>query len=154
MTCTAATNSAPSSRYSAASAPMTTTKERALFTGCRCASRLIAPATAMAANAMNSPRCSIRTVTSRIFRTVSLTRYSVLLRPQPHHQRRNYQVRDGERQQHLPSKCHQLVVAKARQSPAHPDIQKDKKEHAQREPEHRQDVLQSRRSEHRSMPAA
>ncbi len=43
ITCTAATNSAPSRRYSAASAPITTISERALLMGWLCASRLIAP---------------------------------------------------------------------------------------------------------------
>src|ERR1700735_2461696 len=45
MTCTAATNSAPSSRYSPASAAITAISESALLIGCRCASKLTRPPT-------------------------------------------------------------------------------------------------------------
>src|SRR4029077_16911323 len=59
ITCTAATNSAPSSRYSTASDAITTTSDSALLIGWLCTSRLIAPATQIAPKTRNSTRCSI-----------------------------------------------------------------------------------------------
>ena len=55
-----------------------------------------------------------------------------------HGDRRANQIRQRQRQQKLPAERHQLVVAEARQRPAHPDIEKKKTENLGREPEHRQ----------------
>src|SRR5579871_1040347 len=49
MTCAAAMNSAPNSRYNTASAPITATSEMALEIGCVCTTTLIAATTAIAA---------------------------------------------------------------------------------------------------------
>ena len=56
ITCTTATNSAPSSMYSTASEPITTISDSALLMGWRCTSRLIAPATQMAPKNANRAR--------------------------------------------------------------------------------------------------
>ena len=70
------------------------------------------------------------------------------------HQRRNHQIRDGQRQQKLPSKRHQLVITETRQRAAHPNIDKQKYKNSQHEPEHRQNDLQNRRPENRPAPSA
>src|SRR5439155_13970390 len=59
MTCTAATNSAPSRRYSTAREAITATNDNALLIGCRCTSRFTAPATQTAPKIKNRTRCSI-----------------------------------------------------------------------------------------------
>src|SRR5258706_1109984 len=56
MTCPAATNSAPSNKYSPASAAITVISDRALLIGCRCASRLTAPPAQTAPKARNKMR--------------------------------------------------------------------------------------------------
>ena len=56
MTCTTATNSAPSSKYSTASDPITAIKDSALLMGWFCTSRLTAPATQIAPNTRNTIR--------------------------------------------------------------------------------------------------
>src|SRR5258706_12157563 len=56
MTSTAATNSAPSNKYSPASAAITAISDSALLIGCRCASRLTAPPTQTAPKARNKMR--------------------------------------------------------------------------------------------------
>src|SRR5438270_5968315 len=59
MTCTAATNSAPNSRYSTASEAMTAISDKALLIGWLCTSRLIAPATQIAPNTENKIKCNM-----------------------------------------------------------------------------------------------
>ena len=79
MTCTAATNSAPSSRYSTASDAMTTTSDRALLMGWFCASRLTAPATQIAPKTRNRTKCSIlncSTLQSEIYNLKFHERYA------------------------------------------------------------------------------
>src|SRR5581483_6792883 len=60
MTWMAATNSAPSSRYSTAREPITTISDSALLMGCRCASRLTAPATQIRPKMEKSSQWSIK----------------------------------------------------------------------------------------------
>src|SRR5574337_582971 len=102
-----ATNSAPSSRYSTASEPITTISDSALLMGCRCASRFIAPATQMMAKIVNISRCSIGSYAAQ---PSSLC----VLRLQGNHQACHHQIRNGQRQQDLPAKGHQLVIAETR----------------------------------------
>ncbi len=71
-----------------------------------------------------------------------------------HCYRRANQIHQRERQQKFPAKRHQLVVAEARQRPAHPYIQKEKRKNLRREPEHREQRLQNRRPKDRPMPSA
>src|SRR4028118_1866862 len=54
------------------------------------------------------------------------------------------QVEDGDREQHLPAEPHELVVAEAREGPAHPD----EEEHAGRDLGH-----QRREAEQHAQPA-
>src|SRR5580698_4920102 len=163
MTCTAATNSAPSSRYSPASAAITAISDSALLMGCRCASRLTAPPTQTAPKARKSMRWKLmKSVPSCPYPVPSQaqssdqqldTRYWQLFLPR-HCNRRCHQIRNRERQQKLPAKRHQLIVAEARQRPTHPDIKKDKAENLGPKPEQRQQRLQQRRPKQRPMPSA
>src|SRR5712692_3681017 len=142
ITCTAATNSAPSSRYSTASEPITTISDSALLIGCRCTSRFTAPATQITPKIRNIIRCMCSVLGSQsAVPSFSLSENwrleTALLRLQRHNQGRNYQVRDGQRQQELPSESHELVITKARQRSTNPDINKQKAKHPQQEPEHR-----------------
>src|ERR1700757_3567734 len=91
ITCTAATNSAPSSKYSTASDAMTTTSESALLMGCVCASKFTAPATQIAPKTRKSTRCSI--VLNFKARWNSHRAY-VQLRPVCDDQGGHYQIRD------------------------------------------------------------
>src|SRR5579872_3263810 len=64
------------------------------------------------------------------------------------------QIHQRQRQQELPAKRHQLVIAEARQRAAHPDVQKEKCNNLGGEPEHGQKCLQNWRAEDRPMPSA
>src|SRR5712692_3476460 len=75
-------------------------------------------------------------------------------RLQSHNQPGDNQVRDGQREQKLPSKSHKLVIAEAGQRATNPNVDKEKAENPQHEPEHRQNRLQPRRAEERSVPSA
>src|SRR4051794_37459979 len=126
MTCTAATNSAPSSRYSTASEAITTTSDKALLMGWLCTSRLIAPATQMAPKNRNRNRCIVKFSFFRPFGAFhfrvypGLTPWAVIfrrfaaairLRPQGNNQCRHDHVGNRQRQQEFPSKGHELVIA-------------------------------------------
>src|ERR1700722_20049166 len=124
MTCTAATNSAPSSRYSPASAAITAISDSALLMGCVCASRLTAPATQTAPKARKRIRCTL----SIEFR----------FRLPGYCDRSGNQIHQRQRQQEFPAERHQLVVTEAWQRAAHPDIEKEKYNNLRGEPEHRQ----------------
>src|SRR5687767_4514000 len=63
--------------------------------------------------------------------------------------RRHQQVHHRERQQELPAELHQLVIAVARQRPAHPDIEEQQRANLRQEP----DPAQRHRQE-RPMPPA
>src|SRR6266545_5710587 len=112
-----ARNSAPSSRYSTASDPITTISDRALLMGWRCASRFTAPATASAAKMKNKIKCSMFVYTSR-----GIASHALPLTFQRNHQARNQNVGYGQRQQHLPAERHQLVIAETRQRSTHPHV--------------------------------
>src|ERR1700681_852895 len=149
MTCTAATNSAPKSRYSPASAAITAISESALLMGCVWASRLTAPATQTAPKARNRIRCML----SIEFR----------FRLPGDRDRGGNEIHQRQRQQEFPAKRHQLVVTEARQRAPHPDIQKEKYKNLRSEPEHRQHGqeqprcpmrLQPRLFAKRAMPSA
>src|SRR5208283_52863 len=107
MTCAAARNSAPSSRYNTASDPITAISETALATGCRCTTTLMAATTAMPANTRN--------------RIKSIARNS---RKRRNRQAGCQQVQHGNREQNLPGEAHQLIVAEAGQCAAYPHKQK------------------------------
>src|SRR5208283_4304901 len=49
---------------------------------------------------------------------------------------------------------HELVIAKAGDGPAHPDVQKHEKENLEAEPEYWQQRLQNRRTKRRAEPAS
>src|SRR5262245_27008362 len=106
--------------------------------GCRCASRLMAPATQIRPKMMNS-----------IWWTTRLC-------PPGHNQAGDDNVRDCQRQQKLPAEGHQLVITEARQRTADPDVDEDKNENLGRKPEHRQQSLANRRQKgnRRSVPSA
>src|SRR5450759_3545389 len=121
MTCTAATNSAPSSRYSSASEPITTISDRALFMGCFCTSRLTAPPTHSAAKMKNRTRGNMVNCRSL----------------QRHDQAGDDDIRNGQRQKKLPAEGHELVITETRQCAADPDVDKYEDKHAHGKPEHR-----------------
>src|SRR5437868_1356964 len=137
MTCTAATNSAPSRRYSPASAAITAIKDSALLMGCVCASRLTAPAMHTTPNARKSMRCTLMN----------------LFLPRHRNGSRDH-ICQGYRQQKLPSKCHQLIVTEARKRAPYPYIDKEKYEHFGDKPEYRQYRSHNLRTKKRAMPAA
>src|SRR5271156_1642002 len=64
-----------------------------------------------------------------------------------------HQIGNRQRQQKLPAERHQLVVAEARQRPAHPDIKKEETENLRPKPEQRQQRPQQRRSKQRPVPS-
>src|SRR5207302_9320256 len=118
MTWTAATNSAPSNRYSPASAAMTAISDSALLMGCRCTSRLTAPPTQTAPKARNKMRWKVmkqfsvpssqkKLLVSR--RSCAATENLSFFLP-GHGNRRRQQIRDRQGQQKLPAEGHQLVV--------------------------------------------
>ncbi len=98
-------NSAPSSRYSTASEPITPTSEMALEMGCVCTTTLMAQVTAMSAK---TPKKKISPLSS-----------SRSGNQKAGHQ----QVQNGYREQEFPREAHQLVVAEARQRAANPHKQ-------------------------------
>src|SRR5690349_16881012 len=117
MTWITARNSAPSRRYSAASDAITTISESALLMGCRCAITLIAPAAQMIAKIVNSARWIMlyqgtnlavppNLASSSSERGFSPRGICCYLRCQRHYQAGNHDVRDRQRQQHLPAECH------------------------------------------------
>src|SRR6266850_8161596 len=106
----AATNSAPNRRYSPASEAITTTSDSALLMGCRCTSRLTAPATQIPPKNRKRIRC------------ISLDQPDVRL--PCHYQTSHHQIRNRRGQQNLPAERHELVIAEAGKRPADPDIQK------------------------------
>src|SRR5882757_110378 len=134
----AATNSAPSRRYSPASDAITTTSDRALLMGCRCTSRLTAPATQIPPKNRNKIRC--------------MSVYGPDIGFQGHHERGYDQIRNRCREQKLPAKRHQLVIAEAGKRPANPDIEKHEEENLQAKPHDRQNSLHQGRTAHRAQP--
>src|SRR5208282_4181954 len=77
-----------------------------------------------------------------------------MLSSQRHHQSRINNVSHRQGQQDLPSESHELVIAKAGQGPADPDVQEHKKENLKTEPEYRHHRLQNRRAKDGTMPSA
>src|SRR5215472_3839786 len=126
-----AMNSAPSSRYSTASDPITPTRESALAIGCVCTTTLMAETTAIAAKARNK-------ITS-----IDLSR------KQRHQKTRGEQVQHSGREQEFPGEAHQLIVAETWQGAANPDPDKQQKSGLGREPEHRHDYGCDRRNQQR-----
>src|ERR1017187_9116343 len=133
MTCAAARNSAPSSRYSTASDPITAMSETALEMGWRCTTTLMAATTAIPAKTRK--------------RIKSISRNS---RKRSDHQAGGQQVQHGDREQNLPGEAHQLIVTEARQRAANPDKQEQNGAGLGAEPEQRQQrTLHDRHQEHR-----
>src|ERR1019366_8164022 len=151
MTCTAATNSAPSSRYSSASEPITTISDNALLMGCFCTSRLIAAPMHTAPKMMNKARCMIVTFPAPTARRVNLRTRELLQR---YNQAGNQNVCDRQRQQELPTERHQLVIAEAGQRAPNPNVNKDERQHLHHEPHNGQERLQNCRSKHGARPSA
>src|SRR5437763_259596 len=167
ITCTAATNSAPSSRYSTASDAITAISESALLIGWRCTRRLTAPATQMAPKTENRVKWSMNqfSVVRSPFSVLRDTTWfsiptenweprteNLVSRTQCDNQCRYNQVRNGQRKQKLPAKRHQLVISKPWQCAADPNIEEQKSKNLKHEPEHRQDGLQNRRPKQRAIP--
>src|SRR5215472_696640 len=101
ITCAAAINSPPSSRYSTAREPITPMSEMALEIGCVCTTTLTALTTAMIAKTRK--------------------RMTSILREPGHQQAGHQQIQHGYREHEFPREAHQLVVAEPRQCPADPD---------------------------------
>src|ERR1035441_6719462 len=98
-------NSAPSSRESTASEPITPTSDSALEIGCVCTTTLTAHTTAISAKM----RKSITSI------------YFVVLFRKPGNQKAGHQqVEHGHREEKLPREAHQLVVPEAGQRGANP----------------------------------
>src|SRR6266571_901978 len=148
MTCTAATNSAPRSRKSRASDPMTTISERALLMGWRWIKRFRAPPTHIAANMKNRSWCSMAQFIPKELESKVATLFK------RDHQTGDQEIGNGDGQQHLPSEGHQLVIAKARQRAADPYIKKNKEECFEQKPENRQETLHPGRPEEGAVPSA
>src|SRR5271169_4295581 len=133
MTCAAARNSAPSSRYSTASEPITAISETALEMGWRCTTTLMAATTAMPAKT----RKRIKSIATNS-------------RKRGNHQAGYQQVQHGDREQNLPGEAHQLIVTEARQRAANPNKQEQDGAGFGAEPEQRQQrALQERHGEDR-----
>src|SRR5665213_3438344 len=114
-------NSPPSSRYNAASAPITPTSEIALEIGCDCITRLMPQTTATAAKIMKRSA-------------------SIIVREslgQSHHEAGEKQVGHGHRKHEGPGEAHELVIAEARESAANPNVHEENDEHLGREPDDR-----------------
>src|SRR5579884_3987650 len=130
MTCAAARNSAPSSKYNTASEVMTTMSDSALLIGCRCSRRFNAPAMHSPPKMKNKAKCmSFGVVCStQVFSRPGTTLFYSLLSAisQPQTCRNNIENCNG--QQELPAKAHQLVITEARKRSAHPDIKKQEAE--------------------------
>src|ERR1017187_9459048 len=151
MTCTAATNSAPSSRYSSAREPITTISDRALLMGCFCTSRLLAAPMHTAPKMMNKARCMIVTFPAPTACRVNLRTRELLQR---NNQAGDQNICNRQRQQELPTERHQLVVTEAGQRALDPDVNKDKSQHLHHEPDDRQECLQNGRPKHGARPSA
>src|ERR1035437_1248462 len=123
ITCAAAMNSAPSSRYSTASEPITPTSDSALEIGCVCTTTLMAHTTAINANVRK--------------RMTSI--YFVVLFRKPGNQKAGHQqIEHGHREEKLPREAHQLVVTEAGKRGANPHKQEENRTGLRREPEERQ----------------
>src|SRR5579864_9279503 len=110
-------NSPPSSKYSAASAPITPTSDKALEIGWVCTTRLMPQITAIAAKIMNR-RASISGIDG-------------------HQEGRDEQIDQSHWKHKGPGETHQLIVAKPRQRRANPDEHEQDRENFRRKPEQR-----------------
>src|SRR5579863_1688473 len=113
-------NSPPSSRYSAAKAPITPTSERALEIGCVCKTRLMPHTTAIAAKIMK--------------RSASIFRSEPHILGQGHPQAYDKKIDQGHREHECPGEVHQLVVAETRQRRSHPDVEEENESQFRRKP--------------------
>src|SRR5689334_11053724 len=111
-------NSPPSSKYRAASAPITPTSDKALEIGCVWTTRLIPQITAIAAKIMN--------------------RRASISGEKGHQQGRDEQVNQRHREHEGPGEAHQLIVAEPRQRRADPDEHEQDDENFGAKPEQRQ----------------
>src|ERR1035437_3880771 len=129
-------NSAPSSRYSTASEPITPTSDSALEIGCVCTTTLMAHTTAINANVRK--------------RMTSI--YFVVLFRKPGNQKAGHQqIEHGHREEKLPREAHQLVVTETGKRGAHPHKQEENRTGLCREPEERQQpALHDRQQENQS----
>src|SRR5580700_4188416 len=149
MTCAAARNSAPRSRYSTASELMTTMSESALLMGWRCRRRLRAPATQSPPKMMKRARCmgfrssedpwKNRLKQHRKCKSGTKNCKSLHGQPEADPEAGDNDVGDGDGDEKLPAEAHELVVAEARKRAAHPDIEKEEAEDFGDEPEDRED---------------
>src|SRR5580698_4416369 len=95
--------------------------ESALLMGWVCTRRLMAPARQNPAKRKNRIRCIEAETESAISKPEACSN----------------NVEDGERQQVAPSEVHELVIAETRQSSAHPDVDAQKENYLDYEPEKR-----------------
>src|ERR1039457_2028684 len=124
MTCAAAMNSAPSSRYRTASEPITPTSDSALEIGCVCTTTLMAHTTAISA---------------KMRKRITSIYFVVLFRKPGNQEAGHQQVEHGHREEKLPREAHQLVVTEAGQRAANPHKQEKDRSRLGREPEQRQE---------------
>src|ERR1035437_1811719 len=103
-------NPAPRSRYRTARDPITPTSDSALEIGCVCTTTLMAHTTATPAK-MRKRMTSISFV--------------VLFRKPGNQEGGHQQIEHGHREEKLPRKAHQLVVAKTGKRGANPQKQKE-----------------------------
>src|ERR1035438_8158205 len=123
MTCAAAMNSAPSSRYRTAREPITPTSDSALEMGCVCTTTLMAHTTA---------------INAKMRKSMTSIYFVVLFRKPCNQEAGHQQVEHGDREEKLPREAHQLVVTEARKGGAHPHKQEENPSRLGREPEERQ----------------
>src|SRR6185503_20679587 len=111
MICTAKRKLASSRRKKTATEQRCSTSDNAQTTGLRCRITMAAVNTATMASAQKDS-------------STPLTRSSSHPSPQDDGGR-PHDVHQRERQHHLPSQAHELVVPEARQGPPHPDVQEE-----------------------------
>src|SRR5271165_1549361 len=151
-----------------ASEPITTISDSALLMGCFCTRRLIAPPTHSAAKMKNKIGASIlvepafRPASTAFHdlgcswpcndhlqpgrlngaRNAALKRRSTSLHR--NHKTGYHNIRNRQRQQKLPAKGHELVVAETWQRPPHPNVDENERKHSYSKPNHGQQRLHNR----------
>src|ERR1035438_1564385 len=124
MTCAAAMNSAPSSRYRTASEPITPTSDSALEIGCVCTTTLMAHTTA---------------INAKMRKRMTSIYFVVLFRKPGNQEAGHQQVEHGHREEEFPREAHQLVVTEARKGGAHPHKEEEDQSRLGRDPEQRRE---------------
>src|SRR5580658_5880235 len=123
MSCAAAINSPPSSKYRTASAPITPMSESALAMGWVCTTRLIPQKTAMPAKMR------------KISGVIDYLDVRASFCCQSHDEAGDQKVEHRQRKKENPGEAHQLIVTETRQSGAHPDEHEQQHQDFAAEPE-------------------